>query len=298
MASVIQLNHVTKTYGASRGVKNLNLEVEEGQVTGFLGPNGAGKTTTISMLMDLIRPTSGEILVFGMNTRKKGVEIRKRIGFLAGDFALDKDLTGWQQLEYYGNMRGGIDKAYISELAERLECDLSRRFKNLSRGNRQKVGLISALMHRPELLIFDEPTSGLDPLMQAEFNKIIAEHKAAGKTAFISSHVLSEVEALCDNVAFIREGEIIANRTMQELNDASTRYLRVTTEDKKLLDQLAKLRGTKLQNTTNEYSEFTSTGNINDVLALLAKHKVQNVTISEADLESIFMHYYQEEDNV
>ena len=296
--AVIELNHVTKMYGTSRGVSDLNLEVNEGEVTGFLGPNGAGKTTTISMLMDLIRPTSGEIKIFGMDTRKQGVEVRKRIGFLAGDFALDKDLTGWQQLKYYGNLRGSFDKAYIQELADRLECDLSKRFKNLSRGNRQKVGLISALMHRPELLIFDEPTSGLDPLMQAEFNKIIAEHKAAGKTAFISSHVLSEVEALCDNVAFIREGEIVATRTMQELTDTATRYIRVTTKDKKLLDQLGKLSGTKIQSETNEYTEFTSTGDINTVLGLLAKHKVQNVTITEADLESIFMHYYQEESNV
>lgn len=298
MPAVIELKNVTKMYGTSRGVSDVSLEVKEGEVTGFLGPNGAGKTTTISMLMDLIRPTSGEICIFGMDTRKQGVEIRKRIGFLAGDFALDKDLTGWQQLEYYGNMRGGCDKAYISELAERLECDLTKRFKKLSRGNRQKVGLISALMHRPELLIFDEPTSGLDPLMQAEFNKIIAEHKAAGKTAFISSHVLSEVEALCDNVTFIRDGEVVATRTMQELNDASTRHLHVTTSDKKLLEQLAKLPGVKLQNTTNEYTEFTSTGDINTVIRLLAKHKVENLTITEADLESIFMNYYQENDHV
>ncbi len=296
--AVIELKHVTKMYGTSRGVSDLNLSVKEGEVTGFLGPNGAGKTTTISMLMDLIRPTSGDITIFGMDTRKQGVEIRKRIGFLAGDFALDKDLSGWQQLKYYGSLRGSFDKAYIQELADRLECDLSKRFKNLSRGNRQKVGLISALMHRPELLIFDEPTSGLDPLMQAEFNKIIAEHKAAGKTAFISSHVLSEVEALCDNVAFIREGELVATKTMKELTDTSTRYIRVTTKDKKLLEQLGKIKGTKLQNATNEYTEFTSTGDINVVLGLLAKHKVQNVTITEADLESIFMHYYQEVDHV
>ncbi len=296
--AIIELKHLTKMYGTSRGVSDLNLEVKEGEVTGFLGPNGAGKTTTISMLIDLIRPTSGEVTIFGMDARKQGVEIRKRIGFLAGDFALDKDLTGWQQLKYYGNLRGSFDKAYIQGLADRLECDLNKRFKNLSRGNRQKVGLISALMHRPELLIFDEPTSGLDPLMQAEFNRIIAEHKAAGKTAFISSHVLSEVEALCDNVAFIRDGELVATRTMQELTHTSTRFIRVTTKDKKLLQQLGKLPGTKLQNTTNEYTEFTSTGDINQVVALLAHHNVQNLTITEADLESIFMHYYQEEDHV
>lgn len=294
MASVIQLDHVTKTYGKIRGVVDLNLEVAEGQVTGFLGPNGAGKTTTISMLMDLIRPTSGTVSIFGMDAQKQGVEIRRRIGFLAGDFALDKDLNGWQQLEYYGNLRGSFDKQYIAELAERLECDLTKRFKNLSRGNRQKVGLISALMHKPELLIFDEPTSGLDPLMQAEFNKIIAEHTEAGKTAFISSHMLSEVQTLCDNVAFIREGRLVAIKTMQELSNTSTRYIRITTPDKQLLTQLAKLDGTKLQSEQNEYTEFTSTGDINKILSLLAKHKVENITITEADLESIFMNYYEE----
>ncbi|HSX23886.1 MAG TPA: ABC transporter ATP-binding protein [Candidatus Saccharimonadales bacterium] len=195
MATLIELDRLTKNYGSSRGVSDVSLKIPEGTIFGFLGPNGAGKTTTISMLVDLIRPTSGTVSIFGMDAQKDGVAIRQRTGFLAGDFALDNDLTGWQQLEYFAHLRtGGLNKKYVTELAQRLSCDLNKKFKALSRGNRQKVGLISALMHEPELLIFDEPTTGLDPLIQAEFNNIISEHQRKGRTAFISSHTLPEVQ--------------------------------------------------------------------------------------------------------
>ena len=201
MTAVIELKNLTKNYGKNRGVSDVTLVVPEGSVFGFLGPNGAGKTTTISMLVDLIRPTSGTVKIFGQDNREHSVENRQKIGFLAGDMAMDNALTGWQQLEYLANLRGGLNRQHAGELAERLKCDLNRKFKTLSSGNRQKIGLIAALMHDPELLIFDEPTSGLDPITQAEFNKIVLEHKAAGKTAFISSHMLSEVQEICDSVA-------------------------------------------------------------------------------------------------
>src|SRR3989344_4975975 len=200
MRPVIKLNKVTKMYGSSRGVENVSLSVKKGEIFGFLGPNGAGKTTTISLIVDLIRPTSGSIKIFGLDSVENSQEIRQRIGFLAGDFTLDDGLSGWQQLEYFGNLRGNFDKQYVRELAERLACNLNKKFKTLSKGNKQKVGLISALMHKPELLIFDEPTSGLDPLVQEEFHAIIREHQAKGGTAFISSHLLSEIQEICDVV--------------------------------------------------------------------------------------------------
>ncbi|HSX46977.1 MAG TPA: ABC transporter ATP-binding protein [Patescibacteria group bacterium] len=292
--SAIELTNLTKNYGKSRGVIDVSLKVETGMVMGFLGPNGAGKSTTINMLVDLIRPTSGQIKLLGLDSRRDSVAIRRRVGFLAGDFALDMELTAWQQLEYFGNLHGRFNRVYVQQLAKRLDCDLGRKFKSLSRGNRQKVGLISALMHEPELLIFDEPTSGLDPLMQAEFNKIMMECRAQGKTIFVSSHALNEVQALCDHVAFIREGRLIAVKQLEELNDATTKNIRVTTKDTKLLAALAKLPGVKVQNRANTFTEFTSTGDINAVLALLAKHKVQDVTINEADLETTFMQYYED----
>ena len=298
MQPVIQLKEVTKLYGSSVGVKDVSLDVAPGVIFGFLGPNGAGKTTTISMLVDLIRPTGGQINIFGLDSTIDSLAIRQRIGFLAGDFALDSDLTGWQQLEYFGNLRGSFDKQYVQELAQRLDCDLHKKFKNLSRGTRQKVGLISALMHRPELLIFDEPTSGLDPLVQAEFHHIIDEHRKAGKSAFISSHVLSEVQEICDQVAFIRSGSVVAVKTLQELATSSAKHVRVISEDKKLLASLNKLPSISDQSKTTSSVSFTINGDINPLLKLLSQYHIKDVTITEMDLEAVFMHYYQEKTDV
>jgi ABC-2 type transport system ATP-binding protein len=293
MADVLTLTNLTKTYGTSRGVSNVSLAIETGTVVGFLGPNGAGKTTTISMLVDLIRPTSGTISIFGKDAQIDGVEIRSRIGFLAGDFALDEHLTGWQQLEYFGNLHGGINKKRVSELAERLTCNLDRKIQELSRGNRQKVGLISALMHDPELLIFDEPTSGLDPLIQAEFNKIIQEHKRAGKTAFISSHLLSEVQEICDRVAFIREGELIATQDMGSLANGLPKQVRIVSDNKAIKKALTGLKGIHILKASGGMFDCTYQGELQDLLKLLTKHPVRDLTIGEADLETVFMHYYQ-----
>jgi len=292
MANVIELKNVTKMYGSNLGVRNVSLEVAQGSIFGFLGPNGAGKTTTISMLVDLIRPTKGKLSIFGLDAQADGVAIRRRVGFLAGDFALDDNLTGWQQLTYFGNLHGGVNKQRIKQLAKQLECNLNRPIKTLSRGNRQKVGLISALMHDPELLIFDEPTSGLDPLIQAEFNKIIAAHQAQGKTAFISSHMLSEVQTICSEVGFIREGQLISVQKLDELSKAATKHIHVIAKDDKLVKALRQIKGVKIQLAEGNNFNLTLSGDINELLAVLAKHKVADVTITEADLETVFMQYY------
>lgn len=292
MATVLELDHLTKRYGSSRGVDDVSLKVEQGTVFGFLGPNGAGKTTTISMIVDLIRPTDGSVRLFGLDSRKDGLAIRKRIGFLAGDFALDESLTGWQQLTYFANLHGSVPRNRIIELAERLGSDLNRPIKTLSRGNRQKIGLISALMHDPELLIFDEPTTGLDPLVQAEFNKIILENKKAGKTTFISSHLLSEVQEICEDVAFIREGKLLVVESMQSLAARSPKRLHVVEPDQKLIKALHELKGLTVLPSTEKNLKATYTGNVNELVQLLSKHKVKDVTIQEADLETIFMEFY------
>lgn len=293
MQPVIELNKVTKMYGSSRGAEDVSLTVEKGSIFGFLGPNGAGKTTTISMMVNLIKPTSGEIKIFGLDNQKEGKAIRARMGFLAGDMALDRGLTGMQELEYLGHLRGNFDKKYVMELAKRLNCKLGRKFKTLSRGNKQKVGLIAALMHKPELLVLDEPTSGLDPLVQAEFNKIVLEHKSKGGTAFISSHVLSEVQELCDQMAFIREGKMIAVKTAKELINQAKKQVQVLTDDNKLVVQLRKVPGIKFESRGTNILNFTLTGEIQPLINLLAKHKVKDVTITEADLETVFMEYYE-----
>lgn len=293
MTTVITLRGVTKSFGAHKAVNNISLEVPKGAVFGFLGANGAGKSTTINMLVNFLRPSDGSVKVFGLDSVEDSLEIRRRIGFLAGDFALDKGLTGWQQLEYFGHLKGGFDRKYVRELAERLDCNLDKKFKNLSRGNKQKVGLISALMHKPELLIFDEPTSGLDPLIQAEFNKIILEQKEQGVTTFISSHVLSEVQEICDYVTFIRNGEIVASKPLQEILSSAARQVTVTGLTKSTASKIVNSLKTRDHEFGGDTLGFAYSGDINDLVRVLAKHKLKDVSIKEQELETIFMGYYE-----
>ena len=219
MPAIIETEKLTKSYGVHRGIVDVDLQIEQGEVFGFLGPNGAGKTTTIRVLLDHIRPTSGRATVFGIETTRDPVAIHRRLGYLPGEFTLYDRLTGGQTLEYFANLRGGVDRAYQRSLVERFELDPGRRFKEYSKGNKQKVGLIVALQHRPELLIFDEPTAGLDPLVQQTFFAILREAVAEGRTAFLSSHILSEVEKTCDRVAIIREGRLARVDRVESLRD-------------------------------------------------------------------------------
>ena len=217
--NVIETEKLTKSYGSHRGIIDVNLVVQQGEVFGFLGPNGAGKTTTIRTLLDLIRPTSGTARVFGIESSADPVAIHRRIGYIPGEFALYDRLTGGQTIEYFGNLRGGVDPAYRAALIERFELDPSRRFEEYSKGNKQKVGVIVALQHRPELLILDEPTSGLDPLVQQTFFATLRETVQTGATVFLSSHILSEVEKSADRVAIIRDGRIVKTDTIDGLRD-------------------------------------------------------------------------------
>ncbi|MEW6224677.1 MAG: ABC transporter ATP-binding protein [Chloroflexota bacterium] len=208
--SVIETEKLTKFYGTHRGIVDVDLAVEEGEIYGFLGPNGAGKTTTIRLLLDLIRPTSGRASVFGIETTVDPVAIHRRVGYLPGEFALFDRLTGGETIDYFANLRGGVDPLYQADLVARFDLDPSRRFKEYSKGNKQKVGLVIALQHRPDLLVLDEPTSGLDPLVQQTFFALLRETVAEGRSAFLSSHILDEVERTCDRVAIVRDGRLVA----------------------------------------------------------------------------------------
>jgi ABC-2 type transport system ATP-binding protein len=219
MTAVIQTEQLTKSYGPHRGIVDVDLEIQTAEVFGFLGPNGAGKTTTIRILLDLIRPSSGRATVFGIESSADPVAIHKRVGYVPGEFTLYDRLTGGQTLEYFANLRGGVDRAYQRQLIERFDIDPSRRYKELSKGNKQKIGLVIALQHRPELLILDEPTSGLDPLVQQSFFGLVQEARDEGRTVFLSSHILSEVERTCDRVAIIRDGRIVRRGRVEELRD-------------------------------------------------------------------------------
>ncbi|HEU5314822.1 MAG TPA: ABC transporter ATP-binding protein [Chloroflexota bacterium] len=215
-APILEVQSLTKSYGRRRGVRDVSFAVTEGEAFGFLGPNGSGKTTTIRQVMGFLKPDSGRALVAGLDCWRDSVAVKRLVGYLPGEMALDPGLTGGQLLEYFANLRdhaaGGrgraVDPAYVAQLAERFGLDLSRKFRQYSHGNKQKVGLVQAFMHRPRLLVLDEPTSGLDPLNQQEFARLVRETRADGRTVFLSSHILSEVEDLCDRVAIIREGSL------------------------------------------------------------------------------------------
>src|SRR5690349_12005063 len=209
MSIIIKTNHLTKSYGRSRGIIDVTLDIQEGEVFGFLGPNGAGKTTTIRVLMGLLRPSSGSTTIGGLDCWTQSTEVKNLVGYLPGEFTFDPGLRGVQIIEYLGHLRGGLDQAYVRSLVERLDFDPGKRFREYSRGNKQKLGLVQALMHKPRLLILDEPTTGLDPLNQQEFYKMLDEARTNGQTVFLSSHILPEVEHTCDRVGIIREGKLI-----------------------------------------------------------------------------------------
>lgn len=226
---IIQTERLTVYYGKHRGVVDLDLSVNQGEIYGFLGPNGAGKTTTQRVLLDIIRPTSGNASVFGLDCRKNGVQIRKRVGYLPGELSLYPTMTGRQFLEMVGKVRGNaIDPAYRRSLCERLQLDAGRKMREYSRGNKQKIGVVAAFMARPDLLILDEPTTGLDPIMQATVLELVREARREGRTVFFSSHILSEAQDVCDRVGIIRDGHLVTTESVDALTRQQFRRLKLT----------------------------------------------------------------------
>jgi ABC-2 type transport system ATP-binding protein len=264
--AVIETDGLTKLYGSARGIEDVTISVEAAEVFGFLGPNGAGKTTAIRTLLDLLHPTSGSARIFGLDSHRDSVAIRARIGNLPGDFGYGKQATGRQALRLLARLRGIDGLGRADALAERFRADLDRPLGQLSRGNRQKIGLILATFHSPELLILDEPTSGLDPLMQEEFMALVAEERERGCTVLLSSHELDEVERVCDRVGIVREGRLIA------------------------VERLADLLG-KTQRRNLVEVEFAEPVELEDVRAIPG---VVDARFAHATLEEIFLTYYRE----
>ena len=298
MSAVIQTQNLTKFYGKHRGVVELNLEVEQGEVFGFLGPNGAGKTTTIRLLLDLIHPTSGSAEVFGKDVHVDSLEIRRRIGYLPGDLATYENLTGHESLTYFANLQGGVNEKYTEALAERLTLDLTRPIRTLSTGNRQKVGLVQAFMHQPELVILDEPTSGLDPLVRQEFSRIVDETKADGRTVFLSSHVLAEVERMADRVGIVREGRLVVEDSVESLKQKAVRRLEIQFGEPVPLEPFQGLPGVREVIAEDSVIQCVVVGSVDALIKVAAQFEVVNITSHEADLEAIFLDYYKEgEDN-
>jgi ABC-2 type transport system ATP-binding protein len=298
MTAIIEVEGLTKSYGSKRGITNVSFHVEEGEVFGFLGPNGAGKTTTIRLLMALLRADAGSARIAGLDSWEKSVEIKRLIGYLPGEPALDPKLTGGQILEYFGHLRGGVDQTYLKQLIKRLDLDPSRKFRQYSSGNKRKVVLIQAFMHRPRVLILDEPTNGLDPLNQQEFNTMVKEVRDEGRTVFLSSHILGEVEQTCTRVGIIREGQLVRVGGVAELKDIKRYEVTITFADAVPADAFKALAGVEHVETLSggHTLRLAMQGGADAVIKAAAQFAVVSLTSHEPSLEDIFLRYYEGDD--
>ena len=293
--SVIETEKLTKFYGPHRGIVDVDLAVEQGEVYGFLGPNGAGKTTSIRLFLDLIRPTSGRVMVFGIESTVDPVAIHRRVGYLPGEFALFDRLTGGQTIEYFANLRGGVDRLYQADLVARFDLDPSRRFKEYSKGNKQKVGLVIALQHRPDLMVLDEPTSGLDPLVQQTFFELLRETVAEGRTAFLSSHILGEVEKSCDRVAIIRDGRIVAVDRVAALRGLAHHVVELRFASPVPASAFSALPGVSDVVTIEGGLQMRVAGSMAPVVEAAAGHGLIDFETREPSLEQTFLAQYGRE---
>ncbi|MAS34778.1 MAG: ABC transporter [Anaerolineaceae bacterium] len=297
--AVIQTENLSKVYQTRnspvQALDHLNLEVQAGEIFGYLGPNGAGKTTTIRLLLDLIRPTEGRATILGLDAQANSVELHRRIGFLPGELSLWKNLTGQEVVHFVGRVRGGVDAGYVRQLAERLQLDLTVRVRSYSSGNRRKLGLVLALMNQPELLILDEPTSGLDPLMQATFNEMMREVQREGRTVFLSSHVLSEVQAICDRVGILRHGELKAVERISSLTHAEFRWVTLRLRDTDhVASKLAGVPSVDDVEVNSDHIKLRLTGDFDPLLRAVQDTYIIDLHVHEPSLEEIFLAFYGE----
>jgi ABC-2 type transport system ATP-binding protein len=295
MAAIIEVERLTKSYGSRRGIADISFQVEAGEVFGFLGPNGAGKTTTIRVLMALIRADAGAAKIAGLECWKQSVEIKRIVGYMPGEPALDPNLTGGQILEYFTHLRGGVDQPYLKQLIQRFDLDTSRKFRQYSTGNKRKVVLIQAFMHRPRVLILDEPTSGLDPLNQQEFDRLVKEARDEGRTVFLSSHVLSEVEKTCTRVGIIRDGSLVRIGGVSEVSAIKRYEITITFADAVPVETFKALDGV-LEVESLDHGRgvrLAMQGPADAVVKAAALYPVVSLTSHEPSLEDIFLRYYE-----
>lgn len=294
-ATAIHTEKLTKHYGDLKALVDLDLTVRMGEVFGFLGPNGAGKTTAIRTLLDELRPTSGTASILGMDTHTQSVRIRRSLGYLPSDLTMYPNLTGRDTITYFANLRGGVDWKYVAELAERLGADLSKKVGDLSSGNRQKVGIIQAFMNEPELLIMDEPSSGLDPLVQREFQAMMREVASQGRSVFLSSHTLSEVQRVADRVAIIRHGRLIALESVSSLRTKGIRKVELELSASPDVSVFEAIPGVREVFVDNHRVELSYDGAMGLLLKASTEHyDLVDISTQEADLEEIFLTYYRD----
>jgi ABC-2 type transport system ATP-binding protein len=292
-APAIETVGLTKFYGETRGIERLDLRVERGEVFGYLGPNGAGKTTTIRLLLDLIRPTSGRAAIAGLDTRRQSVEVRRVTGYLPGELKLPARATAIGYLTYLGGLRGGVDRRAIGDLAERLDLPLERRLGDLSKGNKQKVGVVAALMHDPQLLVMDEPTSGLDPLRQHDVLELVRARAAAGRTVFFSSHELDQVEHVAERVGIVRDGRLVAVEAMSTLRQRALRRVEVRLAGPSAeVQRLRDVPGVRDLTVGDGVVRLGVEGSMDALVKELARLPVQTLTSEAPELDEIFRSYY------
>jgi beta-exotoxin I transport system ATP-binding protein len=289
----VQTVGLSKRFGRRTALRDLDLSVPKGTIFGYLGPNGAGKTTTIKLLVGLYRPSAGRSVVLGTDVMAGRDRVQSRIGYLPGDFTGYRDHTGERFLHLIGSLRGGVDRVYIRELADRFSVDLSRRLGTLSHGNRQKVGIIMAFMNRPDLLLLDEPTNGLDPLMQRQFLDLLRETRDSGRTVLLSSHVLSEVSAVADHVGILSEGSLLAVRSMAQLHAEAVRRVDLTFDDDVPVGAIRTAGGVREVEVSGLTARVSLTGSMAELVRLVAPYGVVDISTHERDLSDVFMSYYE-----
>ncbi len=295
MGSAITARGLTKFYGDSPGIIDLDLDIAEGEVFGFLGPNGSGKSTTIRTLLNFLYATRGSATVLGLDVEKDTVEIRRRTGYLPGDLSLYNTMTAREYLLYFSNLRKTDTRTRVTELAERFELDLDRKISDYSTGNRQKVGLVNAFMHDPELLILDEPTAGLDPLMQQEFQGLVNETRAQGRTIFLSSHILSEVDRVADRVGIVRKSKLIAVDTVEAFKAAAEATISIrfaAPADAAAFESLEGVSSVAVRN-EGHVLVVTVSGSIDPVIKKAGEYQVESVSTRDDELEEVFLSYYE-----
>lgn len=292
----IEMIGLSKRYrGSDRlALDNVSLRVMPGEVYGFLGPNGAGKSTTIKLLMNFLQPSGGTAKILGYDIVKDSVKIRKSIGYLSGDMAMYPKMTTGEYFDYMSELQGQFDNSYQKYLIKKLKPEMKKRLGELSRGNKQKVGIIQALMHKPNVIIFDEPTTGLDPLMQEVFYELLREAKQRNATIFVSSHILSEVQKMCDRVGIIRDGKLVGEDNISELAFEATQTFDLEFSGEAPLAALKKIKGAKIISASGHKATIHIHGKLKDLLVVLAKSDITKMDARTLDLEEEFMHYYQQ----
>ncbi len=291
---VIEIDQLSKSYGSIQAVKGVSLRVEQGEIFGFLGPNGAGKTTTIRCMLDVIRPSSGSIHVLGLDAQRDRHALHQRIGYLPGDVRLPGDMTGKQIINYFSQIQG-LQPVLLKDLITRFDVEMKRPLKGYSKGMRQKIGIVLAFMCDPDVLILDEPTSGLDPLLQRTFNEFLLEEQARGKTIFMSSHIMSDVEKVCQRVAVIRKGEIVTVEEVETLREKAGQRITVEFEENAAtVDEMEHIPGVSGVTVTKGIYHMNMSGTMDPLIKALSHHDVLRLHVEEAPLEEVFLKFYED----